>query len=299
MNPWIGRAPKRGGAAIHGRRGDHFCGKGHDYRRDSRCYKRDACATLRPAIAIRVRNPIIPVVNRRFHHPALQTGLLRLDPVQSRHLRGVLRIGVGETVELFDGTGASAMASVTRLADEVELQVAEVRPADEGALRLTIAAAPPKGSRADWLVEKLSELGVAGYIPLQTARTVVHPEDGKLQRWQRLATESAKQCKRPGLMEIAPSTGLQPLVSDARYAHATRWVLSTDAQSLPVLEALPGLASGEILALIGPEGGWTDHEEQFLRDSGFAPIHLTRTILRIETAAITLASLVMVAASRR
>ena len=233
-------------------------------------------------------------MNRRFHVPSLFPGRITLDAAQSRHLRDVLRIQEGDSVSLFDNAGHLARALVVRLADLVEMQVAAVADAPKIAAPLTIAAATPKGARADWMVEKLSELGVACLIPLNSARTVVHPEAGKLQRWQRIAAESAKQCKRPAVMEILAPQGLSQIAADARYARHTRWLLSTTCDSAPASAATAALADQPILALIGPEGGWTDSEESLLRTSGFAPLQLTRTILRIETAAVVLASLVMV-----
>ena len=223
--------------------------------------------------------------------------MVHLDPTQSRHLRSVLRIESGEQVELFDSAGRTAIATVAS-ADPtgVSLTVVAVRDPAPPALRLIIAAAPPKGPRADWMVEKLSELGVAQYFPLQTARTVVHPETGKLQRWQRLATESAKQCKRPDVMHVAQPVALSNLYHSPA---AGKWCLSTDPSSQPAMEAIDTLpAHGDLLVLIGPEGGWTDDELAQLQIFGFASVHLTRTILRIETAAIALASIVMVAAAR-
>jgi 16S rRNA (uracil1498-N3)-methyltransferase len=223
--------------------------------------------------------------------------MVRLDAAQSRHLRDVLRIRPGEAVELFDGTGRTAPAKVCRVEGAVELEVGAIHEGQAAAIRLAIAAAPPKGSRADWLVEKLSELGVSAYIPLQSARTVVHPEEGKLGRWQRLATESAKQCKRADVMRVLPPTQVKSLGIDPAYAGWVKWCLSTRDALPPALAGLGSLRPGGLLALIGPEGGWTDTEEQFLSDSGFASVHLTSTILRIETAAITVAALVMVAAA--
>ena len=236
-------------------------------------------------------------MNRRFHVPRLVAGELLLDHVQARHLRDVLRYRAGDAIEVFDNAGQTADAVIARCdIDAVVISVDQVRPAASGPLRLTVAAATPKGSRADWMIEKLSELGVSTCIPLQTARTIVHPESGKLQRWQRIATESAKQCKRDDVMRVLPPASLQSLCTDTRLAGSLRWCLSTAADTRPAIASLPLPPDASILALVGPEGGWTDAELRLLADSGFESVALTRTILRIETAAVAIASLVMLAA---
>lgn len=223
---------------------------------------------------------------------------MQLDARQSRHLRDVLRIDVGQTVELFDDAGQRAPATVLSTADLVMLKVDAVEQAQSRGrgLELVIAAAVPKGPRADWMVEKLSELGVARYIPLQTARGVVHPEAGagKLQRWERIAQESAKQCKRSGVMRIEAPITVHRLCAASEWENAVRWCMATGEGSQPVSEVLPQLGGNRtLLAMIGPEGGWTQQEEDVMRGRHFQMVRLTHTILRIETATLALAAVVM------
>ena len=233
-------------------------------------------------------------MNRRFYITQLAVGQVRLDARQSRHLRDVLRVGVGQVVELFDDAGKRASATVLSTAEVVVLEVKAVEQGTAHAVELAIAAAVPKGQRADWMVEKLSELGVAQYIPLETARGVVHPESGKLQRWGRIAEESAKQSRRSGVMRIASPMTVQAVCAASQWAQAARWCMTTQEGSSPISEALPQLhGSAAVLTLVGPEGGWTDQELELMRDGAFQMIGLTRTILRIETAAVVLAAVVM------
>ena len=85
----------------------------------------------------------------------------------------------------------------------------------------TVASAVPKGPRADWMVEKLSELGATAFVPLQTARSVAMPSgSGKLDRWSRLAAEAAKQCGRPGVMRIEPLTPVADVISSIGPGHS-------------------------------------------------------------------------------
>src|SRR6202011_2416558 len=126
-----------------------------------------------------------------------------LDPSQARHAREVLRLPDGHPVEVFDdqgivGTGVLVFEGPRDALVRVQQTSAEKPPAT-----WSVASAVPKGERADWMVEKLSELGAAAFIPLIAARSVVLPEGrNKRERWVRIATESAKQSHRPGVMRI-------------------------------------------------------------------------------------------------
>ena len=164
---------------------------------------------------------IIVRVARRVHVPAVRPGELLLDASQAHHARAVLRLGDGATVEVFDDAGNvasgtlafdGARGAIVRV-ERIDLSAAEAAAAE--GLRWSVAAAVPKGERADWMVEKLSELGCAAFIPLAAARSVVLPEgrSNKRDRWARIAAESAKQSRRRGVMRIAELTPLTELLA--------------------------------------------------------------------------------------
>ncbi len=228
---------------------------------------------------------------RRFPVADVRIGTTTLDATQSRHARDVMRLRAGDMVELFDGKGRSGSGRIMAVSPEVQVCVEHVEDASALPVKLTIAAATPKGNRADWMVEKLSELGVDTLIPLASSRTVVHPEQGKLSRWGRIAAESAKQCRRSSIMNIAAPATVNEICQIA--PGASRWCLATEVDAMPINQAIATLPPGEVVAAIGPEGGWTEKEIGEFLDAGFVPVRLTTTVLRIETAAIALASLVM------
>lgn len=237
--------------------------------------------------------PIIPSVIRRLHTPSLFAGDVPLDPTQARHARDVLRLEEGTEVEVFDDAGSTAAGTLHfRGPNGTFVRVEQINRSNRSlALRLTIASAVPKGERADWMVEKLSELGVATFIPLATKRSVVKPEGkNKYERWARIATESAKQSRRIGVMRIDE---LRP-VRDAIREAANAFHLSTVPDAVPLADVLRERAGGsELTLLIGPEGGWTDAEIAAFESSGVRGVKLTATILRVETAAIAAAAIVM------
>jgi 16S rRNA (uracil1498-N3)-methyltransferase len=230
---------------------------------------------------------------RRLLVPTLRPGPFPLPPDQAHHARDVLRMQPGDEVELFTANGQIASAVITAVTPaSVEVSVEDVRQS-AARLALTIASAIPKGARADWMIEKLSELGVDRFVPLSTARSVVHPEGkNKIDRWQRLAAESAKQSRRSGVMDIEPLTPLSAFLEDLAPPAA---YLSTAAGSLPPSSILhPPFSS--LTLLVGPEGGWDEAELARFAERHLTPITLGGTILRVETAAIAAAAVVAAAA---
>ncbi len=230
---------------------------------------------------------------RRILVPQAIVGRIDLAGPQAHHLRDVLRLPAGEIVEVFDETGASGrgrIASVTPAG--VSVEVDEITPARANGLYLTIAAAVPKAARADWMIEKLSELGVDALVPLSTRRSVVLPRGlGKLDRWRRLAAESAEQSARTGVMRIEPLTELPVIIERAKSAGGALWHLSLDEDAVPILQLISPLP-GTLTVFVGPEGGWTTEESDAFRAAQIVPVRLTRTILRVETAAVAAAAII-------
>jgi 16S rRNA (uracil1498-N3)-methyltransferase len=206
---------------------------------------------------------------------------------------------VGQVVILFDGRGAYSEARI-KAAQGRAIATGLAGPLLEQPSpcpRLTIATAVPKGERADWLVEQASQLDVSTLQWLTCDRSVVKPREGgqKIDKWQRLAIESAKQCGRAWLMDIRPPVSLTQLL--AASWRQVLW-LEPGADSSPIQGILAGAEIiGDWLALVSPEGGWSDAERTLLSQrvqNGKAQrVRLTRTILRVETACAALAAVVM------
>jgi 16S rRNA (uracil1498-N3)-methyltransferase len=237
----------------------------------------------------------------RIYLPHLHPGNVALSPDQAHHIRDVLRLRPGDTVDVFDAAGATAEANLTTVtAKSVTAQVGPVRQAPAGWQSLTLAVALPKGPRADWMIEKLSELGVARLIPLLTERSVAQAAGkSKTERWHRIAVESAKQSRRLGVMAITPPTPLTDLADCWRNAAdvapaapPATWLLSTEPGAQSAANALRAGPAPNLL-LVGPEGGWTDDELILLGQYPIKRVRLLQSILRVETAAIAAAALVL------
>jgi 16S rRNA (uracil1498-N3)-methyltransferase len=221
----------------------------------------------------------------RFYCPdAPVDGLATLEGDEARHLARVRRVAAGECVELFDGKGRAFRAEVATLGrDRVGLRVLGPSPSlAPPACSLTLATAVPKGDRFDWLVEKATELGVARLVPLVTARSVVDPRGSKLDRLRRAVVESAKQCRRDSLMELAPPSPWASSVRDPSTPH--RFLADPSGDPISSI-ARPPRGSSAILA-IGPEGGFAPEEVAEAIALGWRPVALAAYTLRIETAAL-------------
>jgi 16S rRNA (uracil1498-N3)-methyltransferase len=229
---------------------------------------------------------------RRVHVARVQEGSITLGEREAHHVRDVLRLAVGDVVEAFDDAGTIGSGALTAVTpSSVVVAIDAVREASMAPVRFRIASAVPKAGRADWLVEKISELGAEAFIPLATARSVALPEGGnKLQRWQRLAAEAARQSRRNGVMRIDPLTPLAAAI-DKAIGEGDTWLLSMGGDAMPVRKLPLPQAHSLLTAFIGPEGGWTAEELALFKRANVPGVSLTPTaVLRVETAAVAVAA---------
>ncbi len=207
---------------------------------------------------------------------------------EARHLTRVLRAKIGDAVRLFNGRGSEWPAQVVQIGrDTVSLEIGAAcvdSPSDSRLL--TVAAALPKGDRQKWMVEKLTELGVGRLIPLATTRGVAEATAGAQARLERGVIEACKQCGRNTLMEVAAGHTLDQLL--AAIPAGTYGLIAHPGGSPLNTGALR--AATAVLALVGPEGGFTDDELVAADRSGLVRVSLGPHILRVETAAISLAA---------
>jgi 16S rRNA (uracil1498-N3)-methyltransferase len=238
-------------------------------------------------------------MSQRFYvNCPLQLGPVHIDGAEARHLAVVCRLRPGDAVCLFNGDGREYPATVTAVERRsITLEVERVEVVNRELPTFIEMAVPlPKGDRAQFLVEKLTELGVARLVPLRTARSVVHPGETKQEKLRRWVIEASKQCGRNVLMEVTPLADWKSY-SVGVDLPPVRWLAH------PVTEAstpaLPQPVSQSRLAVaIGPEGGFTDEEIDATLSSGWQTVSLGPRILRVETAAIALAASVVVQAAR-
>ncbi len=235
------------------------------------------------------------MTRRRFYVPAqsISADTAVLPPEQAHHLRDVLRLAVGDRVELFDGRGNSYTGIITDNSREVrigglERQVSPPAPQP----RLTLAPALIKSDRFDWMLQKATELGADEFIPLATRFTNVRIPaqrlEGRLQRWKRIVMEAARQCGRENVPDVLQPMEFTRFLAAERSAVRARCLFFEGAGRLLVPDcAEPG---GAVLC-IGPEGGWDQSEVDAAASAGFQVFSLGQSILRSETAALAAVAL--------
>lgn len=209
---------------------------------------------------------------------------------ESHHARNVLRLSAGAEIELFDGKGSLARATLDRYESSLaHCRIAGVRREPPSSPLLTIASAVPKGPRADAMVAQLSQLGVDRFIPLQAEHSVAVPRANKIERFAKSTVESAKQCRRLYLMRVEQPRTPADVMADPDYD--LRLIATPDA---PIVADLPQLitACKQVLVLVGPEGGFSPGESVAAADAGCLGWPITNHILRIETAAAAAAAVV-------
>ncbi|WP_158264902.1 16S rRNA (uracil(1498)-N(3))-methyltransferase [Blastopirellula marina] len=210
------------------------------------------------------------------------------DEAESQHLAKVMRAQIGDLITAFDGTGWEYQIELTSVGKKkVEGAIRDkAEVSRESSRQLTLAVALPKGDRQRWLVEKAVELGVTRLIPLITKRGVAQPVEKAIERLRRAVIEASKQCRRNHLMVVEAGQTLgQVLANRPAYSlllHPTGEPLAANTFE----------AANEIVALIGPEGGFSDEEVAQAVELGCQVISLGPRILRVETAALAIAALV-------
>ena len=224
--------------------------------------------------------------NRFYTNCPLAPGLVRITGHEAHHLAVVCRVRPGDAVCLFNGDGRQYPATVREASrKEVTVEVLAMEaPERELGYRVEVAAPLPKADRGQFLLEKLTELGVTTYTPLRTRRSVVHPGANRRDKLERHVIEASKQCGRNVLMRVEA---------------LAEWEAYCCREDLPPLRwlAQPGgspvesRAGRDVVIAMGPEGGFTEEEINLAQSFGWQSIGLGPRILRIETAALVMAAL--------
>jgi len=222
----------------------------------------------------------------------LEDSRLSITGSDARHIKTVLRMKPGDKIGLFDGKGFEYEAKIVDVSPG-RVQVSLIRrflSTAESPLKIIVAQAFLKEKKMDGLVRQLSELGIVKWIPFIAERSVPRPYKKQLsaraKRWEKIAKEALKQCRRGRIMKIGETVSFEEMLNlgQSYDLKVTFW----EDELQPVHAKLAG-SDGQInniFALIGPEGGFTQKEINKARDCGFATVGLGPRILRAETATI-------------
>ena len=226
---------------------------------------------------------------------SLPTGVFVLDGPEGRHAATVRRLRAGEQLLLTDGSGGLARCSVTAVdGSSLRLDVTQTWREPAPSPRVVVVQALVKGDRGELAVELATEVGADEIVPWRASRCVARWDDGPrgakaLERWRSTVRSAAKQARRswvPSVTEPVGTAGLSSLIK----ASAGALVLDAAASDRLAEVALP--SEGDLIVVVGPEGGITDEELAAMTEAGAHCVRLGNTVLRASTAAaVTLGAL--------
>ncbi|XP_075074117.1 uncharacterized protein LOC107814615 isoform X1 [Nicotiana tabacum] len=224
----------------------------------------------------------------------VEDGVVRVKGDEFWHMTRVLRLSVDDRVELFDGKGGLVEGCIQSV-DQTGLDIVALENPKSISPHSTqwhvyAAFGTLKGGRADWLVEKCTELGACSVTPLLTERSPSISEN-RVDRLQRVSFAAAKQCQRLHEMVLNPPTkinALLPLVKNSKLAFIAA------AEAKPLFSALSSIKKESAgLMIIGPEGDFTEKELNMILEAGTTAVGLGPHRLRVETATVALLSALM------
>jgi 16S rRNA (uracil1498-N3)-methyltransferase len=231
----------------------------------------------------------------RFHVPGLDAAAAEagLPREEALHLTRVMRLGVGDEVAIFDGRGHEFRARVVRAdRDDVRVELGSpLVPAPEAHTPITLVQAILKGDRMDDVVRDATMMGVAAIAPIVTARTIAKRQ--AVERWERVAVSSAKQCRRAVVPRVAPVASLQEWLASPPAGLKLLLVEPTAAGGAEkTMRNLTGLTPASVAIVVGPEGGWAPEERDALVNAGSMPVTLSGLTLRADAVPVVAISLV-------
>ena len=235
---------------------------------------------------------------RRFFIPSdqIRPSDAYLQGDEARHIRQVMRMQVGDQVILFDNTHQEYQARIRSLsADKIFFDIVDQKTViRESRLHITLGLPLIRPQPFEWILQKGTELGVASFRPFYSIHSRQNFEKtdmtSRMNRWQKIIIEAAKQCERNVLPEFFPPVPFSDLLNGDQDTLKIIPYEKESSRTLKEIEWQPSPPS-PILALVGPEGGFQKEEVLQAENKGVVPISLGPRILRSETAALALVCL--------
>jgi len=212
------------------------------------------------------------------------------------YLRDVLRLKPGAPLEVFDGEGGVHASVLDRYVDDGAIVQLGPRVERGGAaVKVTLLQGLPKADKFELVVQKAVELGVTSIVPVTCERSVVKLDAKKaadrVERWQKIADEAARQCGRADVATIEPLVDLDVLLRTPADAGAVRLLLDEEERAVRLRDLLSG-SGRRYVVLVGPEGGFARAEVEAAVRAGFTRVTLGPRILRTETVGLAVLSIV-------
>jgi 16S rRNA (uracil1498-N3)-methyltransferase len=266
----------------------------------------------------------MPKLPRFFISPEQVSGtFITITDEDIRHIATVLRMDIGDHLLLCDGKGTEYIVKIDQvLRSGIKTKILERIKTAIRFPRVTLGQGLPKSDKMEWIIQKATELGVAAIVPLVTERTIikVRAEEKRLVRWRKICREAAMQSNRTDIPNIASiqrypvflanmSNLLEyPFAKRVNKAHPIaneggreKFSSNEILRILPWEEAITPIKNvlrantdvRNIVVLIGPEGGFSAAEAEIAQENGFCAVSLGSNILRTETAAVAVLSMIL------
>jgi 16S rRNA (uracil1498-N3)-methyltransferase len=259
-------------------------------------YEKCGLRIFNPALPEMKPEALLPMTRRRFYVPrdSIHDGLAYLPPDQSHHMRDVLRIGAGESVEILDGEGKGYIGEVSFRDSKVVIRSLQPLPEEHPRYPLILAAALIKPAKFEWILQKATELGVHEVVPVKTRRSEIRIPHNKTavrcERWNRITREAAKQCGRVYTPHVRPPLDYSEMLQCDDFSDHSKFLFYENAAGLWRPDAVG--APGGIILCVGPAGGWEDDEIEEAEQAGYRIFSLGPWVLRAETAAVAAVTIV-------
>jgi 16S rRNA (uracil1498-N3)-methyltransferase len=222
---------------------------------------------------------------------------IRITGPLLQHLRQSLRLHSGDSLTVTDDRGMRYRTTVTDITpQQLAGQIIETQSAPPKTVpSLILALALLKGEKMDWVIQKVTELGIERIVPVHAAHSVVKLQPDRIDhqraRWQRIALEAAQQSERWTVPSIEPPATLPELFARYTACSSKNILVERSTDSSLGLIPLPASPDDAIMIVIGPEGGWNQEELRLAREQGCRTISMGERILRAETAAVAAISI--------
>ncbi len=237
-------------------------------------------------------------MHRFFVNPSnISDSSIFIDGTDVNHIKNVLRLRVGESVQVCDGQNGEYICEITDISpDRVDMSILSAGKCEnEPLFAITLYQGLPKSDKMDYIVQKCVELGITRIVPVAAKRSVVKIKDDakKVSRWQKIAHEAAKQCQRGILPQVTKVMSFKEALADLE-KNDLKFMPYENEDEKGLKEILKGTNDYKSIGFfIGPEGGLDDSEVEAALNAGIPTVSLGKRILRTETAPIACLSAVM------
>ena len=235
----------------------------------------------------------------RFFVPreSIKGNAILISGPEAHHMLDVMRLKKGEEVTAFDGEGKEYEGVIKEIKEKsLVVEIKETRDVSgKRKVLITIGQAIPKKEKMDYIIEKATEMGARSIIPIETARSIVkiRPNGGKarLERWQRIALEAAKQSGNPTVPKVERISGFDEAIAKAG-DYDLKILACLDREAEDIKSVLRAYKPESVILFVGPEGDFTKEEIGKAKAAGARLVNLGNTVLKSDTAALAMIAMI-------